>query len=87
MPSTVQVSRTGPDGQICVVRLNRPERLNAMSLELVDELHEIFSGSPASPLAGSRVVVLLGAGKAFCAGADLAANATGVGGTLCRYAF
>ena len=80
--STVAVSRRGDDDAVAVVRLNRPERLNAMSMELVDDLHRIFSGAEDSPVAGARVVVLLGNGRAFCAGADLAANATGSGGRM-----
>ena len=53
-----------------VVRLtlDRPQRLNALSLQLVDELRAAFQAlQGASP----RAVILTGAGRAFCAGADL----------------
>lgn len=49
--------------------LDRPERLNAMNPKLVDELRHYFSGLPARQ--ETRVVVLRGAGRAFCAGLDL----------------
>ncbi len=57
-----------PDPTICVLRLNRPERYNALSRALVDRLREVVAG-----LAGSaaRAVVLAGTGRGFCAGADL----------------
>jgi len=49
--------------------LNRPDRLNAMSWEMVQELRHFF-GSLEENL-DMRVIVLRGAGRAFCAGADL----------------
>jgi len=58
--------------------LNRPERLNAMSRELVQELRDYF-GSLAGDRA-TRVVVLRGAGRAFCAGLDLKERPDGDGG-------
>src|SRR5438034_4085142 len=54
---------------IGTVTLNRPEKLNAFDAEQCQELHEALR-----MLAGSnavRVIVLTGAGRAFCAGADL----------------
>jgi len=57
------------DGPVVRVTLNRPEVRNAFNEELIAELtawaESIASGGPA------RVAVLSGAGKAFCAGADL----------------
>lgn len=58
-----------PDPQIAVVTLNRPERLNAMSIELVLELAEAFEGIRADN--ACRVIVLTGSGRAFCSGLDL----------------
>jgi len=52
-----------------VVRLNRPERLNALSIELAIELDETLALVAADNLA--RVVVLTGSGDAFCSGLDL----------------
>ena len=57
------------EGALIWVTLNRPERLNAMSRQLVGELRELFSGLPEDR--ETRVVVLRGAGRAFCAGLDL----------------
>jgi enoyl-CoA hydratase/carnithine racemase len=55
--------------------LNRPERLNAMSRQLVAELREFFSSLPDDRQ--TRVVVLRGAGRAFCAGLDLKERGNG----------
>lgn len=49
------------------VTINRPDKLNALSLATVDRLVDALSEAAAST---ARVVVLAGAGKAFCAGAD-----------------
>ena len=51
------------------VNLNRPEVHNAMNAEMITELTEVFKSF--SKDAESRVVVLTGNGKSFCAGADL----------------
>ena len=53
-------------GDVLVVTLNRPERLNAASLAMADEL-----GAALGRLDGARAVLLTGAGRAFCSGADL----------------
>jgi enoyl-CoA hydratase len=52
-----------------VVRLNRPERLNALSIDLAVELDDVLAAVGADNLA--RVVVLTGTGDAFCSGLDL----------------
>ena len=57
------------DGHICTLTLNRPEKRNALSARLVNEL--IFAIETAGEDSEVRVVVLTGAGGAFCAGADL----------------
>lgn len=49
--------------------LNRPERLNALNDELMTALREYFQSLSAQ--SSARVVVLRGAGRAFCAGLDL----------------
>ncbi|KID31838.1 enoyl-CoA hydratase/carnithine racemase [Prauserella sp. Am3] len=54
---------------VAVVRLNRPERLNAVAPQLVDDLLRALDDVAASD--DARVVVLTGAGRAFCAGHDL----------------
>ena len=52
-----------------IVRLNRPERLNAMSIDLAVELDQGLAEVGADNLA--RVVILTGAGRSFCSGLDL----------------
>jgi methylglutaconyl-CoA hydratase len=59
--------------QITVVTLNRPERRNALTIELLNEL--IAAIKVASDEAHERVIILRGAGAAFCAGLDLKAAA------------
>src|SRR5713226_9140456 len=56
---------------LATVTLNRPEKLNAFDRALCDELVEALA--LVSQSAGVRVIVITGAGRAFCAGADLAA--------------
>lgn len=66
-PSPNVLSRTG-DG-VATITLNRPERLNALSgamrRELVEELRRLDHEDEV------RCIVITGAGRAFCAGADL----------------
>src|SRR5213596_3458123 len=55
--------------QITVVTLNRPERRNALSIQLLTEL--IASSKLASDETRERILILRGAGAAFCTGLDL----------------
>jgi enoyl-CoA hydratase/carnithine racemase len=52
-----------------IVTLNRPEALNAISVQLTEELNDYFGG--LHDRTDIRVVVLRGAGRAFCAGLDI----------------
>src|SRR5256712_2037013 len=56
-------------GGIGTVTLNRPEKLNALDRPLCDELREALALLTRSDAV--RVIVITGAGRAFCAGADL----------------
>jgi enoyl-CoA hydratase len=58
-----------PRSEVAVLTMNRPERLNAMSIELVNELYEALSAAGDDNMC--RVVVLTGAGRAFSSGLDL----------------
>ena len=58
------------------IRLNRPESRNALSTELLGELSRHLQSAIDDP--SVRVVVLTGTGKAFCAGADLKSQGSGV---------
>jgi enoyl-CoA hydratase len=54
---------------VTLVTLNRPESLNAMNHELVAAVHDVLDDVDRDH--STRVVVLTGAGRAFCAGLDL----------------
>ncbi|MFI7698662.1 enoyl-CoA hydratase-related protein [Nonomuraea sp. NPDC049480] len=62
--------------RIATITLNRPERLNAFTFTMRKELIDAFELADADDEV--RVVVVTGAGRAFCAGADLG----GGGGTF-----
>jgi enoyl-CoA hydratase/carnithine racemase len=53
---------------IVQIRLNRPDRLNALGVDMVDALLAAISEAAAG---NARVILLCGTGRAFCAGADL----------------
>lgn len=57
---------------IATVTLNRPERLNALSAELMTELGKALDEIEAD--AAMRCLLLTGAGRGFCSGADLASG-------------
>jgi len=59
------------ENSVLTITLNRPDKLNAMTPALLRELKEAFEH--ANNDSSVRVVVLTGAGRGFCAGADLAA--------------
>ncbi len=57
------------EGGIAKVIMNRPEALNAMNPELLADLRDILVRLPGDE--SIKVVVLTGAGRAFCAGGDV----------------
>jgi E-phenylitaconyl-CoA hydratase len=58
--------------QIAFIKMNRPDKLNALNLELSDALNETWTRFEGDP--DAQVAILSGAGRAFCAGADLSAR-------------
>lgn len=54
---------------VATITLNRPDRLNALTFEVYNELREVFDALDTEP--GVRSIVLTGAGKAFCSGGDV----------------
>jgi enoyl-CoA hydratase/carnithine racemase len=66
-----QIRYDAADG-IVTITLNRPEKLNAVTSVLIRELIAAFDAADADD--GVRVVMVTGAGRAFCAGADLSAG-------------
>ena len=69
---TVLIEKTST--KVTVITLNRPERRNALTLEMMNEF--IAALKVASDEASERVLILRGAGAAFCAGLDLKAATT-----------
>jgi len=74
MPTTER-SELAPG--VVLLTMNRPERLNALSRELVEDLHAELDAIAADR--SVRVVVLTGAGRGFCAGLDLKEPPSGDG--------
>jgi 2-(1,2-epoxy-1,2-dihydrophenyl)acetyl-CoA isomerase len=71
------------EDNVTTVRLNRPERLNALNHDLVESLTDVLVSADEDE--DTRVLVLTGAGRGFCSGfdvADLAAAAAGEGGRM-----
>ncbi len=54
---------------IGILSLNRPEKLNAMSFQMIKELHQVFDELMVK--LECRVIILKASGRAFCAGLDL----------------
>ncbi len=66
----MEIVRTEIDGAIGTIMLNRPEKRNALSAEMVVAINAALADMRDAEQV--RVVVLKGSGPAFCAGADLA---------------
>jgi enoyl-CoA hydratase/carnithine racemase len=73
---------TANDAGVLTLTLNRPEQMNAFTVEMADELVDVFTR--ASEDDAVRAIVVTGAGKAFCAGMDLSkpGNVFGLDETL-----
>ena len=63
------VVETERHGQVLVVRMNRPERLNALNHEMRSELARIWTGFRHD--SELEVAILTGTGRGFCAGEDM----------------
>ena len=63
------------DDKVCIITLNRPEKLNAISRELQLALTEAFARADADP--ATSVVLLRAEGRSFCAGYDIGAQPEG----------
>ncbi len=73
----LELKREGP---ITWLTLNRPRAMNALSAVMVEELHDVMRGLAADRT--TRVVIMRGAGRAFCAGLDLKEHSPGAPGAL-----
>ncbi len=65
------------EDRVLWVALNRPERLNALNARMIEELGSLFDALPDDR--ETRVVILRGAGRAFCSGWDLRDESAGGG--------
>ncbi len=66
------------EGRVATVTLNRPEKLNAITAQLQDELLEALEEAEADPKV--HVAIVTGAGRGFCAGYDVGGGNTITGG-------
>jgi enoyl-CoA hydratase/carnithine racemase len=57
------------DSHVATITLNRPDRLNAWTFRMNEELADAFGAAERD--ADARAIVLTGAGRGFCAGADM----------------
>jgi enoyl-CoA hydratase/carnithine racemase len=64
--------RSERQGEVQLVTLNRPERLNAWTPTMAEELADAFGAANRDPDVGA--IVMTGAGRGFCAGADMEAT-------------
>jgi len=67
--SDEDVLKVSVEGRICLLTLNRPDRRNAISLELAEAVRQAVLTADFDP--GISLVAITGAGTSFCAGADL----------------
>jgi len=65
-----------PVAGVALITMNRPERLNAINPEMIEAFEDVFRRLDQSD--DIRVVILTGAGRGFCSGADLAEAASHV---------
>lgn len=63
------------EDKIGIITLNRPDKMNALSKELIGELMDALEKADTDP--NARVLIITGAGRAFCAGYDQSASNTG----------
>ncbi|MFZ8974743.1 MAG: enoyl-CoA hydratase/isomerase family protein, partial [Pseudomonadales bacterium] len=68
-PSKTEELLVEQRGRVAVITLNRPDRYNAISRDMLNELSEKMVEANKDP--DTRCIVLTGAGKGFCAGLDL----------------
>jgi 2-(1,2-epoxy-1,2-dihydrophenyl)acetyl-CoA isomerase len=69
MPTNLDIERAG---DVVVLRLNDPATLNALTMDLVDTLHDAVRTETRT----ARAMLLCGAGRSFCSGANLTGRAS-----------
>jgi enoyl-CoA hydratase/carnithine racemase len=63
---------TYPAEQVAMLTFNRPESLNAITMEMIEDIHDVLNRMEREP--ETRVLILTGAGRGFCSGTDLKAG-------------
>ena len=66
----------GDDG-VLLITLNMPERMNAFTVQMADELEQVFRDANSDD--NVRAIIVTGAGRAFCAGMDLSVEGNAFG--------
>ena len=79
----IEIDQVGSDGRVGRITLNRPEKMNALSQELLFEFNDALHDYEAD--SGVRVIIVRGAGRAFSAGYDLAPARGGADGVVRNY--
>ena len=70
---TFETIRYAVEAGVCTITLHRPEKLNAVTPAMIDDLLRAFDHIDADDAV--RAVIVTGAGRAYCAGADLSGGA------------
>lgn len=79
----LEIGRAGTDGRVARITLNRPEKMNSLSQELLFELWDALHDLEADD--SCRVIIVKGAGRTFSAGYDLAPPRGGADAIVRRY--
>jgi enoyl-CoA hydratase/carnithine racemase len=66
---TIKITRDGENPSVAILTLNRPEAMNSFNIQMCEELIEAYKTLDDDN--SVRVIVVTGAGRAFCAGADI----------------
>ena len=77
MSPPILIEQSGP---VLRIIFNRADRLNALTIEMLTRAAEAVEG--ASNVTGIRAVLVTGAGRAFCSGADLGASSNRPASTI-----
>ena len=80
MPEAGQEILYAVEDRVATITLNRPDRLNAYTQSMGEELRAALTRADSDD--NVRAIVLTGAGRGFCAGADMARLAAAVAGTM-----
>ncbi len=65
------------DGQVATITFNRPDRMNTITMTMLSGLSDLLLQADADPEV--RAIIITGAGRAWCAGLDIAAASSGEG--------